>query len=503
MSTSSKYLAERMERSNAYCSMQIVFVDIVSYSKRRSHAQVGVIGKFMEAIESALKATAKHFVEDLQRIDVHLRPNIVLLPLGDGALIGFPFDAVPSMHMYFIASLLSIADGANRNFTCEHFTDEGWCDCHHGFLLRSGVSEGKLILYRDLNANFNVAGDPVNMAARVMALADANQVFFTAEAFNQIVELVPNTDRNFRKYRQAQIKHGLRIDVYQWVDETMQGLDLTPHIGLGLVDDSVEPDEMVTPVGPVVRTLDEAYGASPPPVNDINTAISDLKARMITILSGQIAYTDTRYGYCTVRLSRSLAVDPYLVTQQLYSTVMGRNPSRFFGERLPVESVSWLDAVVFCNRLSEFAQLDPVYEVIGNEVTINVAARGFRLPTEAEWEYFCRANVDEAELKPISVTAWYSGNSGGQPHPVGEKLPNAWGLFDTLGNVWEWCNDWYLRRYPEGFHQDYEGPETGVEKVLRGGSWSDLPDCIKSSFRHRRDVLTRDSTHGLRVVRHV
>ncbi|MHB1002119.1 MAG: formylglycine-generating enzyme family protein [Armatimonadota bacterium] len=83
---------------------------------------------------------------------------------------------------------------------------------------------------------------------------------------------------------------------------------------------------------------------------------------------------------------------------------------------------------------------------------------------------------------------------------VGKKKANAFGLYDTLGNTWEWCNDWYQRRYPKDRQADYAGTESGFERVLRGGSWSDLPDCIRCSFRHRKDALSRESTCGFRII---
>src|SRR5215813_1176259 len=149
--TSSPYLEDRMKRENSYCNMQVVFVDMVSYSRRKSFAQVNVIAAFMESIETALLHLASQYVRYTQEREIHIRRDVVLLPAGDGAAIGFPFDGVRDMHLNFACDLLRIVDEANRKITCELFREHGWCDCHKAFLLRCGISEGKLILYKDLN----------------------------------------------------------------------------------------------------------------------------------------------------------------------------------------------------------------------------------------------------------------------------------------------------------------------------------------------------------------
>ena len=130
------------------------------------------------------------------------------------------------------------------------------------------------------------------------------------------------------------------------------------------------------------------------------------------------------------------------VTQAMYEAVTRENPSKIEGPKHPVEWVSWFDAVRFCNQLSEQAGLTPAYHFHGEEeVEWLRDADGFRLPTEAEWEYLCRAGSTSARYGELDKVAWFGDNSNGETHPVGQKEPNAWGLLDTLGNVWEWCVD--------------------------------------------------------------
>jgi len=194
-----------------------------------------------------------------------------------------------------------------------------------------------------------------------------------------------------------------------------------------------------------------------------------------------------------VLITRGFYLGTYEVTQLQWQAVMGKNPAAFqqgeAHQNRPVESVSWNDCAEFVQRLRELG--------IGT----------FRLPTEAEWEYACRAGttsqfywgeVNEAwEAYPH---AWTNSRSFATTHPVGTKPPNPWGLHDMSGNVWEWCQDWY-GPYPDTDHRsDPKGPETGAAKVFRGGSYYDFPHSLRSANRHRHKPDERYTAIGLRVV---
>ncbi|MFN6207097.1 MAG: formylglycine-generating enzyme family protein [Planctomycetota bacterium] len=182
-----------------------------------------------------------------------------------------------------------------------------------------------------------------------------------------------------------------------------------------------------------------------------------------------------------VTLSRDYYLGAFECTQAEYEKVMGRNPSQFQGNRIagsssnhPVEQISWEDAVEFCRRLSELPEE-------------KAAGRVYRLPTEAEWEYGCRAGNlavfafgDQDRL--LDEYGWYKANGNLQTHPVGQKKPNAWGLYDMHGNAWEWCADWY-GNYPNRAVVDPRGPEVGTDRVYRGGSWNYDPDYERSANR--------------------
>jgi formylglycine-generating enzyme required for sulfatase activity len=179
----------------------------------------------------------------------------------------------------------------------------------------------------------------------------------------------------------------------------------------------------------------------------------------------------------------------YEVTQAQWEAVMGYNPSAWRGQRnLPVEQVSWEDAQEFLRRLN----------------TEEGVAR-YRLPTEAEWEYAARAGTTTAysfgsDVSRLDEYAWYGGNAAHTSHPVGQLKPNAWGLHDMHGNVWEWVHDWYAT-YPTGAVTDPQGPASGVSRVFRGGGRSNVAWRCRSSSRGYRPPESRLDAVGFRVLR--
>ncbi len=163
------------------------------------------------------------------------------------------------------------------------------------------------------------------------------------------------------------------------------------------------------------------------------------------------------------------------------------------GPQAPVTEVSWVDAIELCNRLSIAAGLEPCYQPgtdrDATEAGWDRTADGYRLPTEAEWEYACRAGDPGVRYGELDEIAWYRGNSDGEPHPVATRAPNRWGLFDLIGNVWEWCWDHYD---PEVY---------GPYRVFRGGGWNDQPRGCRAGCRRKSHPAFRMDDLGFRVAR--
>jgi len=212
----------------------------------------------------------------------------------------------------------------------------------------------------------------------------------------------------------------------------------------------------------------------------------------------------------TVRLD-AFWMDRHPVTQAQYQRLMGVNPSRRKGRaNNPVEQVTWANAARYCNARSHEEGLDPCYDL--STWRCDLSAGGYRLPTEAEWEYACRAGTRSTWFfgdKPdrLQIYAWYKANSGKRPRPVARKSPNPWGLCDMVGNVWQWCNDTYrVDYYKTSPSRNPPGAARGDFKVVRGGSWDSPPSRCRSSARFKenpafvRACFGRDE-YGFRCVR--
>ena len=200
-----------------------------------------------------------------------------------------------------------------------------------------------------------------------------------------------------------------------------------------------------------------------------------------------------------VKITQAFHLGVHEVTQEQYERVMGHNPGYFREQviqsessaRNPVENVTWEDAVEFCRRLSELPEEKR-------------AGRGYRLPTEAEWEYACRAGSTSAysygdSTEPLADHGWFAGNAEDRSQPVGTRKPNAWGLYDMHGNVWEWCADWYAP-YNAADVDSPRGPDQGTLRVLRGGGWYDEATECRAADRRWSDPTVGSDCDGFRVV---
>jgi formylglycine-generating enzyme required for sulfatase activity len=213
----------------------------------------------------------------------------------------------------------------------------------------------------------------------------------------------------------------------------------------------------------------------------------------------------------------SFMMDKSEVTQEMFAKVQLPNPSHWNQQpKKPVERVRWRDAKQYCNERSRAEGLPPCYNEKTPDWNCDYAAAGYRLPTEAEWEYACRAGTTGAfdfdAPDRLRQFAWFAGNADERTHPVGQKKPNAWGLFDLYGNVSEWCEDvyspTYYRESPAVDPRGPPSPRKDVKRVMRGGSWRASPDMCRASFRQGQRTGDTDACFytdycGFRCVRRV
>ena len=210
-----------------------------------------------------------------------------------------------------------------------------------------------------------------------------------------------------------------------------------------------------------------------------------------------------------VRVGRFI-IDVREVTQESYQKLLGKNPAKFKNPDSPVERASWVSAAQYCNMRSSLEGFEQCYDP--QTYRCDFAADGYRLPTEAEWEYACRAGTTTpwsfgAGQTRLADHSWFKTNAENTTHPVGQKEPNPWGLHDMHGNVAEWCNDFYAESYNHADGaRDPTGPTSGEERVLRGGSWKSSPQSCRSSARYSEppgfaDVCFGYEAYGFRCVR--
>jgi len=217
-----------------------------------------------------------------------------------------------------------------------------------------------------------------------------------------------------------------------------------------------------------------------------------IKDQMVEIPIGKIELRDDR-----TKQKWSVEIKPFMlgkfpVTQELYFDVTKEEPSTFKGSKHPVETITWKETVCFCNALSIQTGLNPCYTILeeNQEITFDITADGFRLPTEAEWEYACKAGTKGIRYGELNKIAWFKDNSEKTTHTVGQKEPNVWGLYDMLGNVWEWCSD----IYDENVYGSY--------RVFRGGGWCDEERSVMATTRRRsHPIKFKIDDLGFRLAR--
>jgi hypothetical protein len=196
-------------------------------------------------------------------------------------------------------------------------------------------------------------------------------------------------------------------------------------------------------------------------------------------------------------INNPLSISKYLITQSIYYSIIGNNPSYFKGDSLPVENISFLEAIIFCNKLSLKESYNEVYKITDEFIHCNKDTKGYRLPFEVEWEYALGYNNREIQ-ENLNTLAWYNNNSNNKTHDIGLKKENRYGLFDLLGNVWEWCFD----NYKDQPLQISVLENNNKLRVLRGGSFADFESMFtkEKAFRKKESEFNRNRFTGFRII---
>jgi class 3 adenylate cyclase len=281
----SKHLEDLISKQHGSTTMQVVFVDIVSYSKRKSTVQRTLIDEFTRVVNEGLHAIGQKYLQYSQSHDANFANDIIKIPTGDGIAVVFTFEGLQLLSLDFVEYLLEAIFRHNTSLPCERFDINGWCNCHSCFRVRVGVSEGKGIVFKDVNGLYNVAGSTINLAARVMGLADGGQVFFTKDAFRNLVDMTTDTtlEERFREYSNVKIKHGVKVDVHQYCPSEKPYINATEPEELLLRREMESISSQMWPgMGAGLEGLD------PKAMNQVAREMLGLQTKMVDLLKGPL-----------------------------------------------------------------------------------------------------------------------------------------------------------------------------------------------------------------------
>ena len=224
-----------------------------------------------------------------------------------------------------------------------------------------------------------------------------------------------------------------------------------------------------------------------------NDLIQRINSLMFNIQKGEVVLRDDRIKKEWQVQIKPFLLAKYVVTMELYDGIINSTCNDYKNSNKPVVNISWHDAITFCNSLSKTAGLTEFYSIQddGKKVSCNLHSNGYRLPSEAEWQYACKADTPGYTYGELQKIAWYNENSNGQIQDVGKKEPNAWGLYDMLGNVWEWCYDLYDEKV------------YGSYRIFRGGSWAEEARGCGATCRRRSHPTFHIDDLGFRLARSI
>ena len=273
------------------------------------------------------------------------------------------------------------------------------------------------------------------------------------------------------------------------------------------ISPAISPTVLPAPSPIISPTISPTVLPAPSPIISGSDFTSPSGIKLVYIGGGTFEMgsdSDDEQPIHTVEVS-SFYIGKYEVTNNEYKKFNPSHNGSSSQENYPVESVNWYDAVNYCNWLSMQEGLDLCYSGLGDDIILDISKNGYRLPTEAEWEYACRSGSDSAYYWGNTMDGaycWYDENSGDTFCPVGERIPNSYGLYDMSGNVWEWCWDWYGETYySDSPYDNPVGPVSGSERIGRGGDWSGGADDCRSARRYDFHPGFVGDVLGFRLVR--
>ncbi|MFQ5961067.1 MAG: adenylate/guanylate cyclase domain-containing protein [Candidatus Methylomirabilales bacterium] len=214
----SNHLETLLQAKHGFTNLQVVFTDIEKYSLRKSTVQKSIIEAFTNVVKKSLHTITHNYLAYAQAHNANFSTDILKLTTGDGLAIVFTFEGLQRIHLDFAESLLSEIHKKNQKTPCSRFENTGWCNCHNNFRVRVGISEGKGIMYKDVNGSYNVAGGAINLAARIMGLGEGMKVLVSELAYRNVIDMTTDMELEdkFRVFEGIIVKHGLELNVYQY-----------------------------------------------------------------------------------------------------------------------------------------------------------------------------------------------------------------------------------------------------------------------------------------------
>ena len=436
-------------------SQNLVLASILDVESLQLVAGDYRVYKNIEDVDPLIPEMAKKLAESVRR-DTKGLPGLSVPPFETA-------NGVSEGDAQVLAQILAISVANGTKYAVLPRTDnlEKVLDEHQR--QRSGETDQERVrrLGEGVNAQYVLAGSVIKMGA-------LNR--FTADILN--------------------IEDGSFIDGYsERYSAFTEGVDVAPKLAANLNGMSIA-----------------AAGAA----SGTSSGTSGAPAGFVFVPPGTFSMGGTMYDrekpVHQVTISKGFYMSDHEVTQKEWTEVMGTNPSYFKGDNLPVENVNWYEALEYCNKRSIKEGLTPVYSGSGDYITRDSKANGYRLPTEAEWEWAAKGGgkdfmvYEYSGSNSVDAVAWYSGNSGSMTHPVKTKMANSLGLYDMSGNVWEWCWDWY-GGYSSGAQTDPAGASSGTYRVFRGGSWYFVAEYVRVAYRNGDTPSYRNSSLGFRLVR--